>query len=308
MDSPVALLIFNRPDLTQRVFSAIRQAQPRQLFVIADGPRDEKDEKLCRQAREIASGVDWKCEVKTNFADTNLGCGRRPATGFDWLFSHVEEAIILEDDCLPARTFFSFCERLLNHYRHDSRVMHISGDNYLQSADGLKDSYYFSKYTFSCGWATWRRAWKFYDYDLKSWSAFRKEGSLESMCPDPIEAAYWENKLDTIHRKKRDDAWDYQWNYSVWTQGGLSIIPAVNLISNIGFRADATHTRTLDPRANLPTGEIEEMKHPDFMVQDRRRDAVMFDEILGGKRLRQRHTLGYRLAKPARMFRKWQKK
>ena len=302
---PVALIVFNRPDLTARVLDAIRRAQPRQLFIIADGPRNAGEAPLCEKTRAAASAVDWKCEVRTNFSDTNLGCGQRPATGIDWVFSQVEEAIILEDDCIPAPSFFHYCEQLLRHYRADPRVMHISGNNYLPGFDRVPHSYYFSKYTFSCGWATWRRAWKFYDYNLTTWPKFKANGSLSAICPDPIEASYWRNKLDTIYEGKRDDAWDYQWNYSVWAQGGLSILPAANLISNEGFRPDATHTREIDPRANLPVRDIWDIRHPPIIEPNETIDRLAFDHVLGGERLRRRRTLGYRLSKPMRMWRKW---
>jgi hypothetical protein len=302
---PVALIIFNRPDLTDRVFEAIRQARPRQLFVVADGPRHTGESRLCEQTRDIVGKVDWKCEVKTDYAQTNFGCGRRPATGIDWVFSQVEEAVILEDDCVPAPSFFDYCQQLLAHYRDDKRVMHISGNNYLVGGPRAPYSYYFSKYTFSCGWATWRRAWKHYDYALTTWPAFKSDGRLNAICPDPIEAEYWENKLDAIHRRRRDDAWDYQWNYAVWSQNGLSILPQVNLISNLGFRPDATHTRATDPRANLPVSDIREIQHPLALERDERMDRLVFDQVLGGERLRQRHTWQYRLSKPARLWRKW---
>jgi hypothetical protein len=304
---PVALIIFNRPDLTARVFEAIRRAQPRQLFIIADGPRNEAERKLCHEAREAAAKVDWKCDLRTDFSKENLGCGRRPASGIDWVFSQVEEAIILEDDCIPTHSFFHFCEQLLNHYRGDSRVMHISGNNYLPQSPRTPSSYYLSKYTFSCGWATWRRAWRHYDYSLKTWPQFKTDGSLAQICPDPIEAKYWANKLDTIYQRKRDDAWDYQWNYAVWAQGGLSILPRMNLISNEGFREDATHTRAIDQRANLPIGDIWEISHPQSMQRDEHLDRLMFDRVLGGARLRQRQTWKYRLSKPLRLYRKWRR-
>jgi hypothetical protein len=298
----VALIIFNRPDLTARVFEAIRRAQPRQLFVIADGPRSEAERKLCEQARAAAAKVDWKCDLRTDFAGENLGCGRRPASGIDWVFSQVEEAIILEDDCIPAPSFFHFCEQLLERYRADDRVMHISGNNYLARSSAC--SYYFSKYTFNWGWATWQRAWKHYDYSLQTWPRFKKS-ALAQMCPDPIEAKYWKNKLDTIYERRRDDAWDYQWNYAVWAQGGLSILPEVNLISYEGFRQDATHTRTTDPRSNSPVGDIWEIRHPESMQRDEHMDHLLFDQVLGGARLRQRRSWRYRLSKPLRLYRKW---
>ncbi len=306
--TPVAFIIYNRPDLTQQVFAAIRRARPLRLLVIADGPRTSADTAKCQAARAVVQAVDWPCEVRTHFSEKNLGCGRRPATGIDWVFSQVEEAIILEDDCLPAPSFFHFCECLLKRYRQDLRIMHISGDNYQLGQPRTEAAYYFSKYTHSCGWATWRRAWKFYDYELKSWEAFKAAGLLRAICPDPVEAAHWDRKLTPIARQERDDAWDYQWTYAVWTQGGLSILPAVNLISNLGFRSDATHTRVPSRWGNLPVGEIEELVDPPFVVQNREADRFTFDEMMGGRHQRERHTWSYRLAKPVRLYHKLQAK
>ena len=302
---PVALIIFNRPDLTVRVLDAIRSARPPQLFVIADGPRNDAETALCAQTRALVSSVDWQCELHTNFSDSNMGCGHRPATGIDWVFSQVDQAIILEDDCLPAPSFFQYCAALLARYRDNPRVMHISGNNYLPGVDAGRFSYYFSKYTFSCGWATWRRAWKFYDFGLPAWPKFKLNGGLSAICPDSVERDYWRGKLDPIHSGKRHDAWDYQWNFSVWAQGGLSILPAVNLISNLGFRPDATHTRDLDPRANLPVADIWDIRHPETIEANQDMDRLAFDRVLGGSRLRQRRTLRYRLSKPLRLWQKW---
>lgn len=304
--TPVALILYNRPDLTARVFAAIRHARPRNLFLIADGPRVSADEPKCREARRVVSQVDWDCRVRQRFLESNRGCGHGPAGGLDWVFGQVETAIILEDDCLPAPSFFQFCETLLGRYRDDPRVMHISGNNYQLGRRFFSDSYYFSKYTHNCGWATWRRAWRHYDFELKGWPSFQRGGGLRRVCPDPVEAAFWRQKLQPIYEKKRADAWDFQWNFAVWAQGGLAILPAYNLITNLGFRPDATHTRQPDARANLPASDLWELQHPPSVAPDLEADRFTFDEILGGHRLRQRRTWRYRLAKPARLWRKFQ--
>ena len=299
---PVAFVIFNRPDLTAQVFERIRKARPRQLFLIADGPRTPEDAEKCARAREIAQQVDWDCEVERNFSDTNLGCGRRPASGLDWVFSRVEQAIILEDDCVPAPSFFEFCESLLSRYRDDERVMHISGDSFQLGRVRTDCSYYFSKYTHSCGWATWRRAWKHYDYEIKGWEEFKRREALKTIFPDPFERAFWIKKCEPFYRGTRDDAWDYQWNCALWMRGGLSIFPAVNLVSNLGWRADGTHTRETSRWANLPTGEINEIVHPPAVAPNHEADAFAFDEWFGGRRLRERRTWRYRLSKPLRVL------
>jgi hypothetical protein len=302
--SPVAFFIFNRPDLTRRVFAAIREARPKQLLVIADGPRHSEEAMKCCETREIIHQVDWDCDVHTDFAAENLGCGRRLASGLDWVFARVEQAIILEDDCLPARSFFFFCEQLLEHYRADTRVMHISGTN-LQPRPKPGDwSYYFSKYANVWGWATWRRAWQAYDFEIKSWGDFKASGMLHSICPDPIEAEKWQNKLDPIFEGQRQDTWDYQWTYALWSQGGRAVVPRVNLVSNLGFRSDGTHTRRLAVWGDLPLGAIERVVHPPFVVPDREADSLAFDELYGGKRRRLHRTWRYRLAKPVRLLKK----
>ena len=174
LKTPVVFLIFRRPDLTARVFEAIRQAQPAKLLIVADGDRNEEEAILCQQARAVTEQIDWDCEVLTNFSDTNLGCKRRVSSGLDWAFSQVEEAIILEDDCLPHPDFFHFCSELLTHYKDDTRIWNICGHNFQDAQWRGDGSYYFSRYADPWGWATWQRAWKHYDKDLSK-KVSRKE-------------------------------------------------------------------------------------------------------------------------------------
>jgi hypothetical protein len=291
MNTPVALIIFNRSDLTKQVFEAIRQAKPPKLLVIADGPRPDRPDDIakCAAARAIIDQVDWDCEVLKNFSDPNLGCGIRPATGISWVFEHVEEAIILEDDCIPHPDFFRFCDELLAHYRDDERVMHISGNNFWSSKYHHEDSYLFSRYTLSWGWATWRRAWQHYDFDLKLWSRMaqqQQQNLLQDLLGDEHAAKTWIRIFqDAIDRVAiAEDAWDYQWTLTCWLQNGLAIAPHVNLVSNVGFGADATHTFSANtnsvdcPQLSRSTQAIDfPLKHPDLMIRDSKVDRFIQD-------------------------------
>src|SRR5688500_1827095 len=174
----VLLVIFNRPDTTRLVFEAIRNARPRRLYVAADGPRPgvAADNANCQEARKIIDSVDWQCEVKTLFREKNLNCGVAPSSAFTWFFQHEEEGIILEDDCLPSQSFFWFCQELLERYRNDTRVMHIGGNNFLNGWQKDKDySYYFSRSGHIWGWATWRRAWKHFDFDISLYEKLKQQ-------------------------------------------------------------------------------------------------------------------------------------
>jgi hypothetical protein len=288
LSTPVGFFIFNRPDLTERVFAAIARARPRKLFIVADGPRSQADDESCVEVRRIATQVDWECECKTLFSSTNLGCGPRIASGIDWIFSEVEECIFLEDDTFPCPSFFSFCSAMLDRYRDDQRILHVNGDN-SANENRTPDSYYFSKYAHTWGWASWRRAWRHYDYRMPDWPEFESAGLLAQVCEDADEEAYWREIFEQMHADPAViGTWDYQWVYAVWTQSGMVVAPNRNLISNIGFgRADASHTTAEDPRANLPTSDLGELRHPHFVVRHREADRHSFDVIFGGRELRE---------------------
>lgn len=242
---PILLIIFNRPDTTTRVFEEIKKIKPRQLFVSADGPRlgRNDDQMNCAAARKIIEeGVDWECEVHKLFLDDNHGCGSAPFMGIDWFFKNVEEGIILEDDCVPHQSFFKFCQELLEKYRYEPKVMLISGDNFQDNQKRGNNSYYFSRYNHTWGWASWRRSWKFYDFEMKDFPNFEKKGAINNIWSKKIVQNYWVNIFKSAYRNKNKDFWDHQWTFSIWNQGGVSCLPNVNLVSNIGFGGEATHT------------------------------------------------------------------
>lgn len=283
LSTPIAFLIFNRPDLTEIVFQAIAQARPKQLLVVADGSRFSEEAEKCNKTRDIVRQVDWDCEVFTNFSDTNLGCKKRISSGLDWVFSTVEEAIILEDDCLPHPSFFSFCQNLLEYYRFDTRVMHISGNNFQAGKSRTNSSYYFSKYSHIWGWASWRRAWQYFDVDLQFWAEFKRQNLLSQICEDPQEIRYWTKVFDQTAAGKIDN-WDSQWLFACWAQSGLSILPNVNLVTNLGFRSDATHTVKNSPLSNLPIAEISHIQHPQFVIRNQIADAYTATHLFTGQR------------------------
>lgn len=280
LQTPVAFLIFNRPDTTERVFNAIAQAKPSKLLVIADGPRAGRvgEAERCAQARAVIERVDWECEVLTNYADSNMGCKMRVATGIDWVFQQVEEAIILEDDCLPEQSFFRFCQEMLERYRHHPRVGMVTGGN-LQFGQQRGDaSYYFSRYSHIWGWATWRRAWQLYQREIPQWPAFREQGWLNQLFETQGERDYWATSFQLVHEGKLD-TWDCSWTFATLTHGLLQVVPNVNLISNIGFGPDATHTHVVGIHADMPTSPIHfPLKHPDFILANAEADRYISND------------------------------
>lgn len=284
--TPIAFLIFNRPSLTQIVFEEIAKIKPQKLLIVADGPRFPEEEEKCQQARSvIMDNINWDCDVLTNFSNVNLGCGERVCSGLDWVFSEVEEAIILEDDCLPSLSFFSFCENLLDRYRFDQRVMLISGTSFSKPPDYFPYSYYFSKYGCIWGWASWKRAWQYYDKQMKLWESFKNTNMMANIFNNPDEQKYWFNVFQNMINNPID-TWDIQWFFNRLSQGGLSIFPTVNLVSNIGFDANATHTSNKNHLSDLLREEISTIVHPKFLLPLHEVDKYLFDYVYDGFKLK----------------------
>jgi hypothetical protein len=287
LKTPVAFIIFNRPETTRRVFAEIARARPQKLLVIADGPRPDHPEDIekCAAVRSIIDGVDWDCEVLKNYSDTNLGCKHRVSSGMDWVFDTVEEAIILEDDCLPHPTFFRFCEELLNKYRDDKRIAMISGDNFQFGRKRTDYSYYFSRYPHIWGWASWRRSWENYDVDMKKWPEIRDGGWLEDLLGNKKSVWYWKYIFKNVYEGKID-TWDYQWTFACWIQNAMTIIPSVNLVSNIGFGKESSHTTEKNMFSNMKIEPITfPILHPSCILRDSVADNITEKTNFSGQRL-----------------------
>lgn len=299
MDVPVLLVVYRRADLAARTLAAIGAARPRRLLVAADGPVSEADRAPCEAARAAATAVTWPCDVLTDFAVENMGCDARMFTAVDWLFTHADRGIVLEDDCVAAPNFFPFCDELLERYRDDRRVMHISGETYAGETAG--ESYYFSKYALTWGWATWKRAWELCDRRLAGWPALRGRPELQALFDSRDERVYL---MGTFQQQSETRPhWDYAWWYTCMTNG-LSIHPSVNLVSNIGSDARATHTagETLCHREygrlTLP------LRHPPAVLRNARADMATFDRRLVGDILKRQRTWRHQAGRPARWLRR----
>jgi len=261
-ETPILFLVFNRVKETKIVFKAIKNQKPKKLFIAADGPRKSvKGEiALCTEVRNIVTDIDWECELHVLFRDENLGCGIAVSSAISWFFDNIEEGIILEDDCLPNISFFSFAEQLLKVYRHEKKVMHITGNNFQLGKRRGDGSYYYSNYAHIWGWATWKRAWKLYDFDMKGFEKFKViNKEYQNLMPCELFESVFHNKIDT---------WDVQWAYTILKNKGLSIVPNISLVRNIGFDY-GTHTNSGTPYfyKMIEHGEIESIKSPSSKIE-----------------------------------------
>ena len=296
LNTPVAYVIFNRPDCVRKSFESIRKARPKKLFIIADGPRADHpdDRRLCDECRSIVENVDWNCEVHRNYSDVNLGCGIRPSSGFSWVFSQVEEAIILEDDCVASISFYRFCQEMLERYRNDERVLTISGMGFGYRSSNGADCY-FSRFNNTWGWATWKRVWDMYDYHMKDYPAFKKSGALQKILLRKDYVDYWYRVFDPLYERGDNSVWDGQFMFMSFLHKGLHLYPAMNMVQYTGWGETSTHCQGAPAEGSpmsLITQSPEEMPfpvspatdmHDDFLVDCRMMEGIYGIPIDGVK-------------------------
>ena len=302
LDTAVLLIIYRRPEATRRVFERIAAAAPRRLFIAADGAATNADREKCDLARAAVGRITWECDLARDFSSQNMGLDGRMTSAIAWAFRSVESLIVLEDDCLPHPRFFTFCQSLLNRYQDDARVMHVSGECYRRAREG-DCSYFFSKYPLAWGWGTWRRAWAHYDPRLSSWPRFRNQPEARALFDTQDERAYWLSTFAHVHEhagQRGQSSWDYAWYYACMTNG-LSIHPAVNLVSNIGYGPSASHTHGASELAERCVEPLEEdLRHPGWVVRDREADLDTFDRRFPGAVLKRQRSLAHQLGRPGR--------
>ncbi len=271
-DVPVLLIPFRRPDKIKRLIEALAKVQPKHVFILGDGPRPNNPEEalLCAEARRIATDIPWPCTIHTHFKEKNVGLTPNIVEGIDWFFSHVEMGIIFEDDCIPDPTFFTFCAELLERYKDDPRIMHISGNNFQNGITRGDGSYYFSHYSHSWGWATWSRAWTQYHEAVANFGTYDQTGRINELLFSRTAKKFWLKVL------RNTAIWDSRWLYTTWYARGLCILPNQNLVSNIGFGADATHTIDETSQANVPTVPLTTITHPSTIAVCKEADDYTF--------------------------------
>lgn len=281
METPIAFFIFKRPDTTRRVFETIRQVKPKQLFVIADGPRVDRPEEsaLCEATRNIIYQVDWDCDLQKNYATTNLGLIKRFKSGLDWVFENIDRCIILEDDCLPDPSFFRFCSELLKRYENDKNIFSITGHNHLGEWQSSKSSYFFANYFDCWGWATWRRVWENYDPEMQLWADPRSREKVRSVIADDQQFRNRAKVMDMAFNQ--DISWDYPFFFMSLLNEGLTITPSKNLIHNIGFGVGASNTKSKnDKRSKVVASKLNfPLVHPQSITVDREYDYLRYKKV-----------------------------
>lgn len=285
LSTAVLLIGFNRIGPLRHVFEAVRAARPARLYFAADGPRNEEERPRCEEVRALATEVDWPCELRTRFNERNLGLRKGVSSALDWFFENEEEGIVLEDDTLPVPGFFSFCEELLARYRNDERIWALMGNNLMDDWNGPIDGdYYFSAHGYGApwGWASWRRVWKHYDVDMKQWPKLRESPLLKDFFLNSHEEEVARIIFDRVH-DGRMNSWSYQLDLTRIINHGLNILPRLNLVDNIGFDGDGTHTTTADDPRNKRTARsmADPLRHPELIMLDAQRDAAYFDQYIG---------------------------
>ena len=273
MQSPVIYVFFNRPGVTRQTFGALRRQRPSRLHLIADGPRPARPQEAarCRETREVVESLlDWKCEVTRDYAESNLGCGRRLATGLTAAFALLGEAIVLEDDILPHADFFVFCDAMLAAYRDDPHIHSISGFQPLGRYAPAQGPAVPSSFSAIWGWASWQRAWQDYRFDLAAvWADPEIRAGIRQYVGDEFNYQRHAHNFDELV-SGRVDTWDFQWAFTLLAQHRVSVVSSVNLVQNLGFAADATHTvqeelylRNLPVHSCVPTARRRDTRQPD---------------------------------------------
>jgi len=279
---PVAFFVFNRPDTTKRVFEQIRAAEPPELFVVADGPREAHpdDVENCAAVREIIDGVDWECAVHRRFREENVGLPEAVYTGLDWVFEQVPEAIILEDDTVPNADFFRFCETMLDRYHGDTQVMMVNGTNRLETWRDHRQTHHFVTWQDVWGWATWRDAWDEYDPDIEAWGDPEVRDRIRDHVADEERANYHSNLFDSLY-EGGVTGWSRAWRFAMFRNGGLSVMPSRNLVTNVGFDERGHYTTNPDsPLAGLPRRELPgPVAERSTVVPDREYERLCFERF-----------------------------
>ena len=296
--TPILLITFNRPEHTRRVLEAIIAAQPKDLYVFQDGAREgnEEDVKKCAEVRKVVERLTKgsSTQIHTFFSDVNLGCGPGPVAGITWFFDQVEMGIVMEDDCLPHPDFFPYCEELLERYKDVEEVQFINAALYDERWQ-CDCSYDFSRYMVAGAWASWRRFWVNYDVDLMSIDAKDFYRICKKLLFERAEADWWYFKLLEIQKDKaKKSYWDYQCLIVLLLNSGVTIMPKRNLISNIGFDEEGTHTLTNDGRGDREVYPIMPLDHPQHIVVDKARDARCFSKVRSEGFVRDRLAFIYR--------------
>ena len=288
--TPILLITWRRPQKTLEVIKQVRKIAPKKIYLACDGPikNDKINQEKVFKTREILhKEINWDCEIKKSYSKVNLGCRLGVSNAISWFFQNEEKGIILEDDCVPHKDFLYFCSIMLDKYQNDSRIWCISANNNQGGQIHGNGSYYFGRYNHCWGWASWRRCWQFYDPYIKNWPKIKKEKVLNNIFAKKHEIQFWEKTFDNIYYRSIPDTWDYQWSYTCFLNSGLTIIPNINLVNNIGYDQEATHTIkglsfTNNKELNFEESGIFPIKDPQQIIRSKSADEKIECLIYSG--------------------------
>jgi hypothetical protein len=279
MNIPILILVYNRSLETRILINALRKIKPKRIFISSDGPTKKLlDIKKNNKVKKIIKKINWTKNIQLNYMKKNYGCKESVSRGISWFFNQVKMGIILEDDCIPNKDFFLFTEKMLIKYKNNKKIYVVSGNNFLKNKIQVNDSYYFSKYNHCWGWASWSRAWKNYDKNLSKWNNFKNTKYWKYKFDVKHEKIYWE-KIFNLCYKKKIDSWAYPWLYSIWKKRGFCILPKVNLVKNIGFNINASHTFS-HKKFFFPTKKLrQQITHPKIIKINSLADKFVFNNF-----------------------------
>lgn len=277
MQIPILLLVYNRYEGTEKLIKILNKIKPKKIYIAADGPKLNNiiDIANCSRVRKLFDKINWRCKIYKKYNNYNLGCKESITRSLNWFFSKVKEGIVLEDDCLPNKSFFRFCNVMLKKYRYNNKIFCISGSNYSKNTK-IKSSYYFSKYPHCWGWASWRRAWKYNETNISFWPKYKKTDIWKKLHTNYIEKIYWEKIFNTTYNNNFN-SWAYPWTLSVWKKNGLTIIPKKNFITNIGIGKNTENSFFRNSNDVYKSHSIKKInKHPRIISVAEKNDLEVF--------------------------------
>ena len=294
--TPILLIAWRRPKEIKEVIDSLKVIRPKRLFISCDGARDnnvEEFEKVKKTQEVLLKTINWDCKIEWQISDVNLGCKKGVTKAINWFFENVQEGIILEDDVVAHYDFYKYCQDLLEKYRSDKRIWCISGSNNQNNIKRGKGTYYFGQIPLIWGWATWKDRWENYDVSLKKWPEIKSSKMLDNIFLDDLQKNHWSDIFENFYNFGNPDTWDYPWVFACLINNGLTAIPNKNLIKNIGFNSDATHTKWEISKENEVFGIGSNLIEPEFIICDLKAEKYQFDYFFGGfsKRLKKNPLL-----------------
>ena len=292
-ESPVLLITFNRPEYTKKVFEKIRDAKVKKLYFFNDGPREdnENDHAARRELFKLLDSIDWECDVHKNFQEKNLGADWGPSAAITWAFQDEERLIVLEDDCVPSLPFFHFSNHCLEKYKDDTRIWLISGRSHQQGSRFYKNQdYIFTHYGHTNGWATWKRCWNHFDMEMKNFPEFMEAGGALNVLASRAEGLFLNKTYQRVYDQNHHP-WDFSFGFAIMKNGGLSIVPAKNLIQNVGIIGLHSNAKSFVHELQAAS-DFTFLREPQFLMVNHEYEQLHFNthikKIMGKRPLHKR--------------------